>query len=274
MASTCIACLQETVEALVAGVVVLDVAHEIRSRLGEPTVSALTRRFGPGGRCLSCGRRLGTEPLSIRAYEDGQGVVTLIAYHAGCAVSAWLNVAPGTLPRDRTWAAAVTSTTALLPAGWRYRWLRGRRACGDPAVVLLVHPGLDVARVRPVRPGESVNADLEAHARLGFADSVLPAQSRQPTTVGQAWIEIRGGCPFLCAQAGSSIWSAAPLEADAGLVEGCGGVLIGLTWEGDPARMAAQPQRLEHALGHGEIQLGWAQLSGNPREPGGPGLQC
>lgn len=274
MASTCIACSQETVEALVAGVVVLDVVGKIRSRLGEPTVSALTRRFGPGGRCLSCGCRLGTEPLSIRAYEDGQGVVTLIAYHARCAPSAWLSVAPGTLPREWTCAAAVTSTTAMLPARRWCRWLPGRRAHGDLALILLVHPSLNAVCVRPVGPGESVNADLEAHARLGFADSVLPVQGRQLRTVGQAWIETREGRTYFCAQAGGRIWSAAPPEADADLVEGFGGLLIGLTCEGDPAWLAAEPQRLEHALGNGEIQLGWAQLRGSPREPGGLGLQC
>ncbi|HUY48582.1 MAG TPA: hypothetical protein VMV92_23160 [Streptosporangiaceae bacterium] len=61
-----------------AGVVVLVVADEIRSRLGEPAVSALARRSGPGGRCLSCGRRLGPEPLSVRAYRDDQEIITLI----------------------------------------------------------------------------------------------------------------------------------------------------------------------------------------------------
>lgn len=257
--------MQETAEALVAGVVVLDVAYEIRSRLGEPTVSALTRRFGPAGICLSCTGRLGTEPLSVRAYEDGQGLVTLMAYHAGCAPSTWLNVAPGTLPRDRTWAAAVTSTTARLPGRW---W--GRR----PVLVLLVHPCLEVAHVRSVRPGESVNADLEAHARLGFADSVLPAQDRPLRTVAQAWTGAREGRTFLCAQAAGSLWCAAVPEADAGLVEERGGALIGLTCEGDPARLAAEPRRLEHALGNGEIQLGWAQLSRSPGQLGGPELRC
>ena len=257
-----------------AGVVVLDVAYEIRSRLGEPTVSVLARRFGPEGRCLSCAGRLGTEPLSIRAYEDGQGLVTLMAYHAACAASTWLNVAPGTLGRDRTWAAAVTRTTARPPGGWWCRWLRDRGPYRQAALTLLVHPCLDVARVRPVRPGESVNADLEEQARLGFADSAPPAQARRLKTVGQAWIEARDGRTFLCAQAGGSMWSAAAPEADTDLVEARGGALIGLTCEGDPAWLAAEPRRLEHALGNGEFQLGWAELSESPREPGGPGLRC
>lgn len=256
------------------GVVVLDVAREIRSRLGEPTVNALARRFGPDGRCLSCARRLGTEPLSIRAYEDGRGIITLIAYHAGCASSAWLNVAPGTLPRDRTWAASVTRATARPPGGWWCRWLPGRKAHGQPALGLLVHPCLEIARVRPVHPGESVNADLEGHARLGFADSVLPAQGRPVRTVGRAWIEAREGRAFLCALAGDSAWSAAASEPDVSLAEARGGVLIGLAWEGDPARLAAEPRRLERALGNGEIQLGWAGLSGSSRRHGGPGVRC
>jgi hypothetical protein len=36
---------------------VLEVADVIRSRLGEPTVTALTHRFAPGGTCLTCGDR-------------------------------------------------------------------------------------------------------------------------------------------------------------------------------------------------------------------------
>ena len=200
-----------------AGVVVLDVAYEIRSRLGEPTVSvlarrfgpegsrrsALTRRFGPGGRCLSCGRRLGTEPLSIRAYEDGQGVVTLMAYHAACAASAWLNVAPGTLARDRTWAAAVTRTTARPPGGWWCRWLRDRRAMPSAGAYPACPSGLDVARVRPVRPGESVNADLEEQARLGFADRPS-CSGPSAQTVGQAWIEAREGRTFRARKPGAA----------------------------------------------------------------------
>jgi hypothetical protein len=185
----------------VDGVVVLDVAREIRSRLGEPTVNALARRFGPDGRCLSCARGLGAEPLSIRAYEDGRGIITLIAYHAGCASSAWLNVAPGTLPRDRTWAASVTRATARPPGGWWCRWLPGRKAHGQPALGLLVHPCLEIARVRPVHPGESVNADLEGHARLGFADSVLPAQGRPVRTVGRASARLTSGSDAAADQA-------------------------------------------------------------------------
>ncbi|MGI8449157.1 MAG: hypothetical protein ACR2MP_18660 [Streptosporangiaceae bacterium] len=197
----------------------------------------------------------------------------LMAYHAACAASAWLYVAPGTLPRDRTWVAAVTRTTARLPGGWWCRWLRDRGPYRQPALALLVHPCLDVACVRPVGPGESVNADLEEQARLGFADSALPAQARPLRTVGQAWIEAREGRTFLCVQAGVSIWSAVAPEAGADLVKARGGALIGLTCEGTPARLAAEPRRLEHALGNGELQLGWAQLSESPREPGGPGLR-
>lgn len=112
--------MQETAEALVAGVVVLDVAYEIHSRLGGPTVSALTRRFGPGGICLPCTGRLGTEPLSIRAYEDGQGPVTLMAYHAGCAASTWLNVhAPGNGEIQLGWAQLSGSPWELGGPGLR-----------------------------------------------------------------------------------------------------------------------------------------------------------
>lgn len=70
------------------------------------------------------------------------------------------------------------------------------------------------------------------------------------------------------------IRSAVAPEADADLVQARGGALIGLTGDGDPARLAAEPRRLEHALGNGELQLGWARLSESPREPVGPGLRC
>lgn len=61
------------------GVVVLDVVDEIWTRLGEPTVTALARRFGPEGRCLTCRARFGAAPLSVRAYHGPDGVTTLVS---------------------------------------------------------------------------------------------------------------------------------------------------------------------------------------------------
>ena len=80
---------------------VLEVADVIGSRLGEPTVTALTHRFAPGGTCLTCGDRFGGAPLSVRAYHGDDGIITLIAYHADCAASAWLRPARRQCPAGR-----------------------------------------------------------------------------------------------------------------------------------------------------------------------------
>lgn len=250
-----------------ADVVVLDVADEIRLRLGEPTVAALSRRFGPGGRCLTCGRCLGAEPLSVRAYRDGQGVVTLIAYHAGCAASAWLDVAPDVRPGDWTCAAAVTSVVLRLPGRWRSRWRLGRVTSAQLAPVLLVRPRLEIARVRPVSMGESVNADLEWYAARGFADPGPHGRSPRVKVVGSAWIHLREGCAVLCAQAGGDVWSASAALSDTGVAQARGGVLIGITCERDPAWLAARPDLLEQVLGNNEqLLLGWAPLLGAVQE--------
>ena len=130
-----------------ARVVVLDVADEIRVRLGEPTVTALTRRFDADGRCLTCGERLGAAPLSVRAYDRRDGDVTLLAYHAGCATSAWVDIGPCAPPRPGTWAAAVTSITVMQVPG--PRWIRRLRAAREQAramPVMLVHPCLETSR--------------------------------------------------------------------------------------------------------------------------------
>ena len=250
-----------------ADVVVLDVAEEIRLRLGEPTVAALSRRFGPGGRCLTCGRCLGAEPLSVRAYRDGQGVVTLIAYHAGCAASAWLDVAPDVRPRDWTWAAAVTSVVLRLPGRWPARWRLARVTPEGLVPVLLVRPRLEIARVRPVSLGESVNADLEWYAARGFADPGPPGYSPRVKVVGRAWIHLQEGCAVLCGQVGSDVWSAGAARFDVGLVQARGGVLIGLICERDPAWLASRPDLLEQVLGNNEqLLLGWAPLRGTVQE--------
>ena len=52
----------------------------------------------PGGTCLTCGDRFGAVPLSVRAYHGDDGIVTLIAYHASCAASAWLEAGQAAMP--------------------------------------------------------------------------------------------------------------------------------------------------------------------------------
>lgn len=160
-----------------AGVVFLDIADDIRIRLGQPTVTALARRFGPDGRCLTCGKRFGAVPLSVRAYRGNDGIITLVAYHADCAVSAWIDFW-ATIPLSQgTWAAAATSARVQMPLP---RWLHriGRPATRPQVMpVLLVHPCLEWVRVRQAAFGEAVNADFEAYGRLGFHDPSVLART-------------------------------------------------------------------------------------------------
>jgi hypothetical protein len=253
----------------VAGVVVLDVADQIRSQLGEPTVSALAHRFGPEGRCLTCGRRLGMEPLSIRAYRD-EDIVTLVAYHAGCAASAWLDVGPGTvLSWQQTWSAAVTSAPLPLTGSlWRPRLPRSASR-EEATPVLFVRPGQEVTRARQISAGEAVNADLEAYAALGFTD-VGPLTARRPATAGRAWIGTRGGDASLSVTVATSVWCVTAAQPVASLIQTCGGVLVGLTCDHDPRRLVADANGLEQALSGGEVVLAWVPLAATQDEPGQP----
>ena len=54
----------------------LEVADVIRSRLGEPAVTALACCFAPGGTYLTCGDRFGAGPLSVCACRVDDGIVT------------------------------------------------------------------------------------------------------------------------------------------------------------------------------------------------------
>jgi hypothetical protein len=255
----------------VAGVLVLDVADDIRFRLGEPTVTALARRFGSAGQCLTCGRKLGTEPLSVRAYHAPQGTVTLVAYHAGCAASAWVDVGPAPLPRQDTWAAAVTSLY-LPPAG--YRWFRRpgrRRMQGQLMPIMLVHPSLEMTRARQAGVGEAVNADVEGYSRLGFADPGPLARASHLRPTGRAWAQTAGAATSLHVVVADRAWSAPIQRRAAALATARGGVLVGIICDHDPAQLAAETTGLEHAIDHGEVLIGWAPLAGGRgghRRPG------
>jgi hypothetical protein len=258
---------------VVAGVVVLDIADRIRAELGGPTVTALARRFGPDGRCLTCGRQLGTGPLSVRAYRDGD-IVTLIAHHAGCAASAWLDVEPGTvLCWQQTRSAAVTSGPLPVTGRLWRRWLPrpAARELAMPAV--LVRPGQEVTRARQIGAGEAVNADLEAYAALGFTD-LGPLTPRRPVAAARAWMGPRGGDVSLSVTVGDSIWYVAAAPSMAGLIGTCGGVLVGLTCDRDPSALVAEASVLEQALSTGEVLLAWAPLATGPEECGHPERPC
>jgi len=245
-----------------AGVVVLDVADDIRARLGEPTVSALAQRFDPAGRCLTCGTTFGAVPLSVRAYHGLDGVTTLIAYHADCAASAWLAIGPGILPGQENWAAAVTSAQVRMAERRALHQLRGPGTQDLVMPVMLVHPSLDRTRARQVGPGEAVNADVEDYNGLGFADPGTAPAACPLRPAGRARILQSGDDARLEATVAGQSWSAPASGPDVTLAAGRGGIVVGITCDGDPGRLAADPAQLEYVITTGGILLGWAPLRG------------
>jgi hypothetical protein len=245
-----------------AGVVVLDVADEIRVRLGEPTVAALTRRFDADGRCLTCGERLGASPLSVCAYDRRGGDVTLVAYHAGCTTSAWVDIGPCAPPRPETWVAAVTnvSLTMQVPG---LRWIRRLRRAGEQnqaMPVMLVHPFLETSRVRQTGVGEAVNADPEDYSRLGFVDPSVLARTWPVRPAGRAWVHWGGEDALLHAMLADQMWSTPISRPVARLATSGGGVLLGVTTDCDPRRLVADAGYLDDAMANGDVLLGWAPL--------------
>jgi hypothetical protein len=245
-----------------AGVLVLDVADDIRLRLGEPTVAALARRFGPAGRCLTCGERLGAAPLSVRAYRDHEGIITLVAYHAECAASAWVDVGPGTLPRQETWAAAVTTVSLPLAARRWSRRLRGAEPRDQVMPVMIVHPSLEMARVRQAGSGEAVNADIGRYGLLGFAGPGVVARARPLRPAGRAYLGAARRTVRLQVMVADRTWSAPIPPPAAALAVARGGVLVGVTCDRDPDRLAAEARYLEYAVAGGDVLFGWAPLPG------------
>jgi hypothetical protein len=245
----------------VAGVVVLDVADDIFIRLGEPTVTALTRRFDSSGTCLTCEGRLGTVPLSVRAYRGLHEEVTLVAYHAACAASAWVDLGQNVMIRHETWAAAATSTVVHMAVR---RWLRPplRRERDQRMPVMLVRPSLEMIRVRQVGLGEAVNTDLEAYGSLGFADLSTLSGAQLLRAVGLARVQSAGDDAVLYATAADRTWLTPVSPAVAALAAARGGVLIGVTCDRAPGRLAVDAGYLEYAMGNGDVLLGWAPLPG------------
>jgi hypothetical protein len=250
-------------------VFVLDVADVISARLGEPTVTALPRRFAPGGRCLTCGCTLGSGPLSVRAYHHDQETVTLVAYHAGCATSAWLEVGTENLRCQATWAAVITCALLRVGKPRRLRWLRGPGTQELSMPLLLVRPSLEIARVRHIGPGEAVNADLEDYCRRGFAESSALARAYPLRPVGSAWMRASETGISLMVMVGEQGWSA-PVQPQAltGLVTARGGILIGITYDRDPQWLGYHSRCLNDAIADSEVLLGWAPLTGPPPQLG------
>ena len=257
-----------------AGVLVLDIADDIRFRLGEPTVTALARRFGPEGRCLCCGGRLGALPLSARAYRDHVGIITLVAYHAGCAASALVDVGPGVLPRQETWAAAATIVSLPVAVRRWFRRLRGPGTRDQLLPILFVHPSLEMARVRLAGLGDAVNADMEGYGQLGFTDPAGLAHAYPPRPVGQAWMQASRGAVLLYAEAADRAWFAPIPPPAAALAVARSGVLVGVTCDREPGRLAAETSCLEGAIANGDVLLGWAPLSAGRGTHCEPGRSC
>jgi hypothetical protein len=246
----------------VAGVLVIDIADEIRIRLGEPTLSALTRRFGTEGRCLTCGEQLGTAPLSVRAYRDLDGITTVVAYHADCAGSAWIDMGHGDLPCYQTWEAAAGN--AALPVSQpRWRHPLSRPPVDEQLIpAIFVRPSLEMTRVRQVGLGEAVNADLEIYCSLGFSSSRTLPCSRH--FAGQAWAAHAGETAALHVLIAGRSWSAPASDAVLSLAAAHGSAVAGITFEYDPSRLAADDECLRDAIASGDILLGWISLRGRP----------
>ena len=83
---------------------------------------------------------------------------------------------------------------------------------------MLVHPCLELTRVRRVSLGEAVSADREAYRTLGFADPRTLTGAYPLVPVGQAWIQASGSGPVLSVVAGDSAWSAPASQHAADLV--------------------------------------------------------
>jgi hypothetical protein len=246
---------------------VSDVVDVIVSRLGEPTVATLEHRFGPDGICLTCGGRLGSGPVSVRAYQGSREIVTLVAYHAGCTDSAWIDIGAEVLLSEETWAAATTAVTLPLGRLRPLHWLIGAPSRAQTLPAMFVRPSLEMTRVRQVFAGEAVNADVELFRRLGFAElGELAVRVRPLQPVCRTWLRASGQQLSVAAMAADQTWSAAVAEPAVGdMIKDHGGIMIGVACDRDPYRLATDPDYLDRALGIGEVLLGWAQLSPPPR---------
>ena len=245
---------------------VFDVANLIVSRLGGPTVAALQDRFDPDGKCLTCDGRLGSGPVSVRAYE-GRNIVTLVAYHAACTGSAWLDIGAEVLLSQETWAAATAAVPLPLGRLRPLQWLRGAPARRQTLPVMFVRPSLEMARVRQVLAGEAVNADVERLRQLGFAElGELTVRVHPLRPVCHSWLRVSGERTSVAAMATDQAWSApvtTPEVAD--LIKDHGGIMLAAAYDRDPYLLCTDQDYLDRALGIGEVLLGWAQLAPPPR---------
>lgn len=250
---------------------VIDVADVIRDRLGGPTVAALAERFGADGTCPECGERFGTARLSLCAFADDAEDVMLVAYHAGCRATAWLEgelaggypeAEPPRPIRPPTWHAAMTSCVTALPSRpGRLPWRRARGPREMQMPLLVVHPRLESSRVRLVNPAETVNADMEEYHGLGFVDAGDLAEG-PVTAVGAARLMTAGRASArLVVRAGFDTWAAPVGSASLlSLIRARGGTLVGVGCESDPEALAADPAARGAALSHGDLLLGWTPL--------------
>lgn len=127
---------------------------------------------------------------------------------------------------------------------------------------MLVHPSLDVARVRHVAVGEAVNADREDYCRQGFTDPGPLSRRCRLSRVGQTWTLRNRDHLLACVVAGDRAWSVPVRQRPlADLIISRQGMVAGITCDGDPAELTADTSMLNAAIVSGEILLGWAPLA-------------
>lgn len=245
----------------------LEVADDIRSRLGAPTIDALTRRFSPAGRCAVCGEMFAHAPLSLRAYPDFGGCVDLVAFHAGCAVTAWVEDEPAPPRRDPTWQAAFVGFPLSLPRRdvRRRPWPWRTRASTITVPMVVVRPALETARLRVIDRAEAVNADLEGFYRLGFRDpEALRIADADRVGVVRAFGDACTGRVVVC---GGRQWWSAPVGSTTmlSLLRARGGAVVAIDCEEDPTELSLAPRRLADAIAGGRVLAGWAPL--RPERP-------
>lgn len=128
--------------------------------------------------------------------------------------------------------------------------------------VMLVHPSLERARARQVGPGEAVNADVEDYSGLGFADPGIVPAACPLRAAGRARIQEAGDDARLEVTVAGQSWSASASPADVTLAADRGGIVVGITCDSDPGRLAADPAQFEYVIANGGVLLGWAPLRG------------
>jgi len=89
------------------------------------------------------------------------------------------------MPARRRGRAITSAALPVAVAG--VRRLRRAAARAQALPVMLIQPGLDIARVRHVAVGEAVGAGREDYGRQGFTDPGPFSRRCRLSRVGQTW---------------------------------------------------------------------------------------